>query len=46
MDIGTEELSHLEVVGTLARMHLKPAKFDRQAAEADPLIAIAGAAAE
>src|SRR5437868_15286879 len=22
MDIGTEELSHLEVVGTLARMHL------------------------
>lgn len=42
MDIGTEELSHLEVVGTLARMHLKPAKFDRDAAEADPLIAIAG----
>lgn len=42
MDIGTEELSHLEVVGTLARMHLKPAKFNRQAAEADPLIAIAG----
>jgi Mn-containing catalase len=42
MDIGTEELSHLEVVGTLARMHLKPAKFDRQEAEADPLIAIAG----
>jgi Mn-containing catalase len=42
MDIGTEELSHLEVVGTLARMHLKPSKFDRQAAEADPLIAIAG----
>lgn len=42
MDIGTEELSHLEVVGCLARMHLKPAKFDRQAAEADPLIAIAG----
>jgi Mn-containing catalase len=26
MDIGTEELSHLEVVGTLARMHLKPLK--------------------
>ena len=21
MDIGTEELSHLEIVGTLARMH-------------------------
>ncbi|MBZ9938679.1 DUF892 family protein [Mesorhizobium sp. BR1-1-16] len=42
MDIGTEELSHLEVVGSLARMHLKPSKFDREAAEADPLIAIAG----
>ncbi|WP_315813518.1 DUF892 family protein [Bradyrhizobium sp. SZCCHNR2028] len=41
MDIGTEELSHLEVVGTLARLHLKPSKFDREAAEADPLIAIA-----
>lgn len=43
MDIGTEELSHLEVVGTLARLHLKPMKSkDRKAAEADPLIAIAG----
>ena len=42
MDIGTEELSHLEVVGTLARMHLKPLKNDRDAAHADPLIAIAG----
>src|SRR5580692_6531167 len=42
MDIGTEELSHLEVVGTLARMHLKPLKFGRDAAEIDPLIAIAG----
>ena len=42
MDIGTEELSHLEVVGALARLHLKPMKFDREAAEADPLIAIAG----
>src|ERR1700734_877231 len=42
MDIGTEELSHLEVVGTLARMHLKPLKFGRDAAEVDPLIAIAG----
>src|SRR3979490_2871968 len=40
MDIGTEELSHLEIVGCLARMHLKPSKFDRQAPEADPLIAI------
>ncbi len=42
MDIGTEELSHLEVVGTLARMHLKPMKKDRDAGELDPLIAIAG----
>jgi Mn-containing catalase len=42
MDIGTEELSHLEVVGTLARMHLKPTKTDRNAAHEDPLIAIAG----
>ena len=42
MDIGTEELSHLEIVGTLARMHLKPMKKNREAAEADPLVAIAG----
>jgi Mn-containing catalase len=42
MDIGTEELSHLEVVGTLARMHMKPMKSNRTAAEADPLIAVAG----
>jgi Mn-containing catalase len=42
MDIGTEELSHLEVVGTLARMHLKPTKQERGSAEVDPLIAIAG----
>jgi Mn-containing catalase len=42
MDIGTEELSHLEVVGTLARMHLKPLKDNRRAAHEDPLISIAG----
>jgi len=42
MDIGTEELSHLEVVGTLARMHLKPMKTERSAADADPLVAIVG----
>lgn len=42
MDIGTEELSHLEIVGTLARMHLKPLKSVREEAETDPLIAIAG----
>jgi Mn-containing catalase len=42
MDIGTEELIHLEIVGALARLHLKPMKFNREDAEADPLIAIAG----
>lgn len=42
MDIGTEELSHLEMVGTLARMHLKPMKTDRDTVDVDPLIAIAG----
>ncbi len=42
MDIGTEELSHLEIIGTLARMHLAPMKARRSEAEADPLIAIAG----
>src|SRR4026209_2181278 len=43
MDIGTEELSHLEVVGTLARMRLHPMKAkDIDAAEHDPLVAIAG----
>ena len=43
MDIGTEELSHLEVIGTLARLHLKPSGSSRSTAEADPLIAICGA---
>jgi Mn-containing catalase len=42
MDIGTEELSHLEVIGLLARLHLKPMKFKREDAQADPLVAIAG----
>ena len=42
MDIGTEELSHLEVIGVLTRMHLKPLKSKRNAAEADPLISIVG----
>ena len=36
MDIGTEELSHLEIVGTLARLHLKPLKSVREEAEVDP----------
>ena len=44
LDIGTEELSHLEVVGALIRMHLKPLKTNREAAEADPLVTIAGGA--
>lgn len=42
MDIGTEELSHLEVIGVLTRMHLKPTRDNRHAADADPLIAIVG----
>ena len=42
MDIGTEELSHLEVIGTLARLHLKPTGASRAAADADPLVAICG----
>lgn len=42
MDIGTEELSHLEIVGTLARMHLNTRNRARSTAEVDPLIAIAG----
>ena len=42
MDIGTEELSHLEIVGALARLHLRPLKHNRKPAEVDPLIAIAG----
>ncbi|MEQ8847832.1 manganese catalase family protein [Botrimarina sp.] len=42
MDIGTEELSHLEVIGALARMHLKPLRESDEAAMADPLIALVG----
>lgn len=42
LDIGTEELSHLEVVGALIRLHLKPLKTAAEAAEADPLVAICG----
>ena len=42
MDIGTEELSHLEIIGNLARMHLLPLKSQPEAAEADPLVAICG----
>lgn len=41
MDIGTEEISHLEVVGALIRMHLKPMKKLAHAEE-DPLVAVAG----
>lgn len=42
LDIGTEELSHLEVIGTLARMHLKPTKDDFKLAQAAPMTAVAG----
>src|SRR6201990_3701171 len=40
MDIGTEELSHLEIVGSLAPMPLQPMQAFRDAGEVDPLIAI------
>ncbi|QDU60519.1 putative manganese catalase [Planctomycetes bacterium Pan216] len=42
MDIGTEELSHLEVIGALARAHLKPLREKGDAAVEDPLIAVVG----
>lgn len=42
MDIGTEEISHLEVVGALIRMHLKPQKAALAGAEEDPLVAVTG----
>jgi len=42
LDIGTEELSHLEVIGVLTAMHLKPMKTNREMADADPLLAICG----
>src|SRR3569833_749315 len=42
IDFWTYELIYLDFVGSLARLHLKPTKFDRETAEADPLVAIAG----
>lgn len=42
LDIGTEEISHLEVVGALIRMHLAPMKKKMEEAEADPLVAVTG----
>src|ERR1700731_104667 len=42
MDIGTEEISHLEVVGALIRMHMKPVKKALDKAEEDPLVAVTG----
>lgn len=42
MDIGTEEISHLEVVGALIRMHLKPMKKKLAQAEEEPLVALTG----
>jgi Mn-containing catalase len=42
LDIGTEEISHLEVVGALIRMHLKPMKKKLSQAEEDPLVAVTG----
>lgn len=42
MDIGTEEISHLEVIGALIRMHMKPMKKNLTRAEEDPLVAVTG----
>ncbi len=42
MDIGTEEISHLEVVGALIRMHMAPIKKAMEDAEQDPLVAVTG----
>ncbi len=42
MDVGTEELSHLEIIGHLARLHLTPTKASRELAEQDPLISVVG----
>ena len=42
MDIGTEEISHLEVVGALIRMHLTRIKEELEGAEQDPLVAVTG----
>jgi Mn-containing catalase len=42
LDIGTEELSHLEVVGALIRMHLKPLRRIAKQRKPIPLVAIAG----
>ncbi len=42
LDIGTEEISHLEVVGALIRMHLNPQKKALEQAEEDPLVAVTG----
>jgi len=44
MDIATEELSHLEIVAALARLHLQPMKFDRDCADMNPLVAVLGGA--
>jgi Mn-containing catalase len=42
IDIGIEELSHLEVIGMLAKMHLKPTKDSFKEAQLDPLTSVAG----
>jgi len=42
LDIGTEEISHLEVIGALVRLHMKPMKDSLRKAEANPLVALTG----
>jgi Mn-containing catalase len=44
LDIATEEFSHLEVIGNLAKFHLKKAMSDREEALAAPLLSATGAA--
>src|SRR6202012_5185844 len=39
---GTEEISHLEVVGALIKMHFTPVKKKLEDAEQDPLVAVTG----
>src|SRR5258707_351815 len=42
MDIGTEELSHLEVIGSLGPPHLQSSTTKPDAPAADPLLPICG----
>src|SRR5262249_57480027 len=41
---GAEGVSHVEIGGAAARLHLQPMKFDRDRAEINPLVAVADGA--